>query len=128
MPEPTDEQTPDREVFRFLGWAWDVTKARRLIDDGVGTRVELPVADWARLVGLIAVDPDHAATVNLDQPVVLVDIADTGGLMVGPFVIDGWHRIYRAHREGRSHLPAYLLDPAAEARVRLQTKIRLVEA
>lgn len=125
MSDTTTEQTGDREMFRFLNRAWDITAARQLIENGTGEHVRLPVAGWARLLGLIAIDPARANAVDLGRPVIVAQIPDTGGPLVGPMVIDGWHRIHRAHRDGVEHLPAVLLDADAEASIRLTPTVRL---
>lgn len=125
ISEPTDEHNHERESFRFLNRAWDITAARNLIKNGTGQQRTIRVADWARLLELIAVDPARAEAVDLDQPVIIVPMPDTGGPMVGPMVIDGWHRIYRAHRDGRERLNAVMLPADTEPSIRLEPTIRL---
>jgi hypothetical protein len=125
-----DDRGRKRRVFRFLNKAWDVTSAHDLVEDGAGSQVRLLVADWARLLGVITADPAHAETADLDQPLIVVQIPDCEGPraspVVGPMIIDGWQRVYRASSTGREYLPAVLLDAEHEARIRLTPTIRLV--
>ncbi|MFC4118535.1 hypothetical protein [Nonomuraea zeae] len=68
---------------------------------------------------LIRIDPDHAATVDLTKPLLVVPLPCA--LPPGNrLVIDGWHRIHRALDLRMEKLPAILLDPADERRCRLR--------
>lgn len=107
---------PD-EMFTLLGWAWDVDLATRL-----ARRHPVRPAAIRTLTGvmdLIRIDPDHAATVDLTKPllVVLLPCAPPPG---NRLVIDGWHRIHRALDLGMEELPTVLLDPADERTCRLR--------
>jgi hypothetical protein len=65
------------------------------------------------------IDPDHAATVDLSYPVILLGSRSDMG--VGPGrVIDGWHRIYRAAQLGIAELPAFVITPEDKALIRIE--------
>jgi hypothetical protein len=70
------------------------------------------------VIGLIRVDPAHAATVDLTRPLLVVPLphAPAPG---NRLVIDGWHRIHRALSERLHRLPAVLLDEGDERACRL---------
>lgn len=58
-------------------------------------------------------------TTDLSVPIIVAPIAPESGQDNGSIVIDGWHRIYRARREGRDTLPALLLTPETERTARI---------
>ncbi|WP_147267881.1 ParB N-terminal domain-containing protein [Spongiactinospora rosea] len=107
----------DDEVFTLLGWAWDVALASRL-----ARRHPIRPAAIRTLtgvMGLIRVDPDHAATVDIAKPLLIVPLpyAPPPG---NRLVIDGWHRIHRALDLGLEELPAIFLDLTDERACRLR--------
>lgn len=65
------------------------------------------------------VNPEHAATVDLSRPLLVAHMTDRSGAVVSPMVIDGWHRIWRARKENRAELPAYLLTETMAVDARL---------
>ncbi|RBQ15333.1 hypothetical protein DP939_36445 [Spongiactinospora rosea] len=97
------------EVFHLLAWRWNITAAKGFAA-GRTPKGTLAPAEWAALLSLITIDPDHAANVDLSEPVIAVPVPDAGG----PLVIDGWHRIYKALTTGTDRLPAILLTPEEE--------------
>ncbi|UBU16614.1 hypothetical protein [Nonomuraea gerenzanensis] len=101
-----------REVFRFGFYAWNITAALRIVEGREPDRVN--VKEAATLLWLIYVNESHAATVDLAQPVLLAPFAGAGHIP-----IDGWHRIWKARREGVETLPALALTPEEEFRVRM---------
>ncbi len=68
------------------------------------------------------IDPDHAATVDLTYPVMLLESrsATDGGQ---GRVIDGWHRIYRAAQLGIADLPAVVITAEEEALIRIEPNL-----
>ncbi|MGI5238738.1 hypothetical protein [Dactylosporangium sp. CA-139066] len=103
----------DREVFRFLAWAWDVTAGNAIAADYPVRRTDITVL--AGIAPLIGVNQARAAAADLSRPLLIAPISGTG-----PFVIDGWHRITRALADHITHLPARVLTEADEARIRLR--------
>ncbi|NEB75992.1 hypothetical protein G3I40_12280 [Streptomyces sp. SID14478] len=103
-----------REVFQFLAYRWDVTAA-------LDIAATLPVrrtatAPLAAALPLIRIDPGHAATADLRRPLLLVTVAELDHTQ---FLVDGWHRLFRAVREGHEHLPCHVLNAHQELQVRL---------
>jgi hypothetical protein len=103
----------DRETFRLLGWAWDVTEGHRLSAGYPMRRVDITVL--AGLAGLIAINPAHLDRVDLTRPVLVAPVPELGNL-----VIDGWHRVHRGLRDSITHLPARLLTAGDEQRIRIR--------
>jgi len=102
------------EQFHLLAWRWDVTAAKALAA-GRAPNATLVPADWAGLLRLIRIDADHAATVDLAQPLIAVPIPHDGG----PLIIDGWHRLHQALSTGVEHLAAILLTAEEELACRI---------
>jgi nitrogen fixation protein len=104
----------DREVFQFLAYRWDVTAAQQIA-------AELPVhrfnpQPWFGWLGAIGLDEDHVPTVDLERPLIMVRLREAGGAAM---LIDGWHRLARAQREGITELPVVVLDEDQEYQVRI---------
>ncbi|WP_165964080.1 ParB N-terminal domain-containing protein [Actinomadura sp. KC216] len=104
----------DHEVFQFLSWRWDITKAQEIA-------AELPVQrvdpkPWFGWLGAIALNEDHIPTVALDRPIIAVRLRELDGAAM---IIDGWHRIARAQRDGVTELPIVVLDEDQEYQVRI---------
>jgi hypothetical protein len=102
------------EVYTFLATRWDVGKAHEMIEAGDILREgPLDLSGPVSLLGLHHVDKEYAdklTETDLERPVVLAvqDAPDDSG----PFtmLIDGWHRVWKAHELGRDTLPAVMLD------------------
>lgn len=113
------------EVFTFTWIArrWCIELVRELMEAHPGAATLYQEADitglsgWVRLMG---VDPEHAATVDLSEPLLVVPLRTEDGEDAGPMVINGWHRIHRALKEGRSTLPAVMLSPMIEEAARIE--------
>jgi hypothetical protein len=124
------ENTGEQHFF-FGAWRYDIQFAFALIQAHPRDPVQIDVADWASFYGLDAIgtdripilgpgpdfDPAYALTTDLHVPVILatLDLDDKGR---APLLIDGTHRLYRAHTEHRTHLPAYVLDVAESLAIR----------
>ena len=106
---------PPPQLFDWGGWRWDVEAAQALVAAQPRPAVTIPVPNWAKFLGVMRVEPAHAAGADLAKPVLVVPFL--GGYMI----IDGWHRIWRADVEQVERLPAYVLTAAEEKRVRLLT-------
>jgi hypothetical protein len=102
-----------RELFRFLAFAWDVTQAHRRAADYPIHQVDIAVL--AGFATLIRVNPAHLDQADLSRPILIAPIPEAGNL-----VIDGWHRIHRAVRDGLTHLPARVLTAADEQHIRIR--------
>jgi hypothetical protein len=104
-----------REVFRFLAWAWDVTEGHRRAADYPIRQVNITVL--AGFAQLIRVTPEHLDRVDLTRPILIISTVPE---LAGKLVIDGWHRVHRALRDGLTHLPAWLLTEADEQHIRIR--------
>jgi hypothetical protein len=111
----TTDGYSDRDTFTFGPYAWDVTAALAVAALlGVPERPFL-VESALQLLPFVHVDRDHAAGVDLAEPLLAVPFRPVRS----PLVIDGWHRIWRAHRDGVAELPCRLLTGPQEFKVRL---------
>lgn len=124
------------QTFQFLARSWCISLALELIAtdptaaehtdqaaiDGLDQYLDL-IPDEPHTLRLLVVnvDKDYAACADLTQPIIVVRYLTDAGDDIGLMVIDGWHRVYRARTEGRTHLPAYLLSPDAERAARFPT-------
>ena len=100
------------EVFRFLAWAWDIGQAHRRAADYPVHQVD--IGGLARFASLIRVDPAHVDEVDVAVPILVAPVPELGNL-----VIDGWHRVHRALRDGVTVLPARMLTEADEKQIRI---------
>jgi len=104
----------DHEFFQFLAFRWDVTRAKQI---AANLRVHrMSPQSWFGWLSAIQIDEEYLSRVDLDRPVIAARIREAGG---GAMIIDGWHRIARAQREGVTELPVVLLDEAQEYEVRV---------
>lgn len=60
------------------------------------------------------IDPEHARTVDLSYPVLLLEGEGGKGR-----IIDGWHRIYKASQLGMAELSAVVITAEEESIIRL---------
>lgn len=102
------------EYFQFLAFRWDVTKAQQVARTVPVRRLD--PQPWYRLLSAIRLDEDHIPHADLERPLILVRIREAGGTAL---IIDGWHRLARARRDGATDLPAVLLDEDQEFEVRI---------
>ena len=110
------------EHFLFGAWYFDIQAAQRLITARPRNPVRIDVASWARFYGLDTIGTDripligpgpdfdavYAMTADLEKPLILATL-DVEGQRETPLLIDGCHRLYRAHIEQHTRLPAYAL-------------------
>ncbi|MEU6783455.1 hypothetical protein ABZ912_30030 [Nonomuraea angiospora] len=110
----------ERQIFEALAFIWDVTAALELIQGRQPNR-HINVDDWADLLRFVSIDENHAATVDLTEPVLLAPLPDPSTGQPGmEMPIDGWHRISRALAEGVATLSAIALTPEEERKVRIR--------
>lgn len=104
------------ETFVFARWSWDVVRALEVTRGRVD--MQLPPAAFTQMAGLLVrVDREYAwnADLDLSVPVVLAPMpAATSGLLL----VDGWHRLVRAHMLRRLSLPASVLTEEESLSVR----------
>jgi len=104
----------DREFFDFFHYRWDITKARQ-IADGLPVR-QFNAEPWFGWLGLIWIETDHIAAADLSRPILVALIREMNN---APLIIDGWHRLARAQREGVTTLLVVVLDEDQEYAVRI---------
>ena len=105
------------ETFEWGAYLYDIGRAKREAAARDHERVMIRVASWASLLGVMRIDPTHVPTRPLDEPVLVVRLGDHPETSM---VIDGWHRIAKAHAAGIEGLPGILLDAEAEIAARLR--------
>ena len=122
------------EVFHFVHLRWCVTRAHELLEVHESVAEFHEHAPLARLDNFLPltsaadgfvklvefdVDVEYAMTkTDLSKPIIVVPLS-VRGKPAGAIPIDGWHRIYRALRDERESLPAYLLNSTAEEAIRI---------
>lgn len=114
---PTEMNTGLKETFRVLDRVYDVSKAKTLIGN-IKPKNFLDVKEAKPLFSSVKIDKERAVNpyVDLRVPVILVTISGPDGDLCLP--IDGWHRIYKAHKTGVKRLPAHVLDVDQSEEVR----------
>lgn len=103
-------------MFTFARWQWNVDAAQMLVAAAPRMPEQVPVAELRGLLGLIRVNPDHVAEVDLTQPILLAPLPGDAAERVLP--IDGWHRIAKAVAVGVETLPAVRLTAEESKAVR----------
>lgn len=119
-PIPQGEDIKASVTHRMEG-TWNVTEAQDIVKDRPITDMMFP-AELDSLGKNVTIDEEYAMShSDLNQPVIAVLIH------VGPsqdfFVIDGWHRIFKARQLGVNHLPVHILNEAESERVTLAWKV-----
>ncbi|MFI6909738.1 hypothetical protein ACIBKY_51345 [Nonomuraea sp. NPDC050394] len=107
--------TRRREVFHWGPYAWDVSAAKNIVADRVPIGRVKP-AEWGGFGALVAIDREHAKTVDLTVPLIAVPVPGTHG---SPLILDGWHRLLRSYLDGVDELLTHVLTAAEEAQIRI---------
>lgn len=104
------EMTGEGNFFQFIHAMWDVGHAL-LISEALPT-IDADVSGMFGTLTMIRIDTEYAMTkTDLTQPLIIVRLRDPDdGTDLGPMLIDGWHRLYRAAKEDRPVLPAKILE------------------
>jgi hypothetical protein len=133
-PRPSAAGKP-QQWFTLRPWVFDVTAAIGLLRAAPRPPQPLPVEPWARAYGLLPApgssphtvsligpgpgfDPEYAMTTDLDEPVIIATVTSPAGEAAGPLLIDGCHRLYKAARLSREHLPSFVLTAAETLAIR----------
>ncbi|MFB4284996.1 hypothetical protein ACBJ59_57700 [Nonomuraea sp. MTCD27] len=112
-PEPKRTDRSRLEFFQMLGWSWDITAAKKLTQ-GRAPEGVIVTEWWAAMLNLVAIDAEHAAQVDLSEPLIAATVP-TGGILI----IDGWHRLCKAVTIGLPELPAVVLTAEEERACRI---------
>ena len=115
--------------FQFGPWLFNVNGARAIIAECPRDIKSLPVEPWAHFYGLDNTDDsvslfsvqhldrNYAMTTDLDEPVLVAMLRSSLNKQF-PLLIDGTHRLYRAHVEHVAELPAYVLTAEESLAIR----------
>lgn len=125
MPETHERH----QYFHFGAWLFDVSHALRILAAVPRPVVALAVEPWAQTYGLDdntasllhprdEFDREYAMTTDLTVPVVVASIGVLGEPNPARILIDGMHRLYRAHAEGFTFLPALVLSVEETGQIR----------
>jgi hypothetical protein len=107
-----------REIFTLLHFVYDAAKARALVVDRA-PNTTVAVKDAARWFGMIKINKPWAeAHADLTIPVIGVVRKWRGEHF--HFIIDGWHRLWRAQHEKVELLPMHMLSSSEEKKIRLR--------
>jgi hypothetical protein len=119
---------------------YDIDHAACLLADAPRPARPLPVTAWARALGLdrepgadphtIALigpgpgfDPAYALRTDLAQPVIIATLTPAGQ-RPAPLLVDGMHRLYKAHALGVAELPSWVLTAAETLAIRCPSRPR----
>ncbi|NRQ38433.1 ParB N-terminal domain-containing protein [Nonomuraea sp. NN258] len=112
-PAPGRTDSSRLEFFQMMAWRWDITTAKKLTRDRTPEgRIE--PGEWAGMLQLVAINREHAAQVDLSEPLIVATVPN-GGMLI----IDGWHRLYKALNAGIPELLAVVLTAEEELACRM---------
>ncbi len=111
-------------VTHRMEGTWDVTQAQDIVKDRPVTDMMYP-AELDSLGKNVTIDEEYAmAHSDLTQAVIAVQI------LIGEakdfFVIDGWHRIFKARKLGVESIPVHILNEVDSELVTLSWKVTLL--
>lgn len=122
--------TAPQQHFIFAAWAFSINAAQLLLQSHPREQVQAEITGWAHAFGLHEqpegrfplisgpdLDREYAMSTNLDEPLIFATL-QAAGQAPELLLIDGWHRVYRAHAEQRTHLAAYVLTVAESLAIR----------
>jgi len=118
-----DWDTETSEVFQLASKQWCVRTANRFIRDIPREVQRLPVSSVAQVICFIQIDTEHALSdsIDLSKPCILTPLNGTH------FMIDGWHRVYRAVRDGLEELRCVVLTEEENAECVLEGGLYIAE-
>jgi hypothetical protein len=112
-PEPGPVDSSAVEWFQILAWRWNITVAKQLAQ-GREPHGRLDPGAWEGMLGLIGINTEHAARVDLSEPLIVAPVPN-GGMLI----IDGWHRLHKALNTGVTELYAVVLTAEEELACRI---------
>ncbi len=119
-PIPQGADVAPLVTHRMEG-TWDVTQAQDIIKDRPVTDMMFP-AELDSLGKNVTVDEEYAmAHSDLSSPVIAVQIVI--GDAKDMFVIDGWHRIFKARKLGIETIPVHVLNESESELVTISWKV-----
>ena len=93
------------EIFGFVTTEINVQKVRDILGKLPIEPIEIDVKSWSRFASMVAMETRPDVSVDLRVPVLLIELPGEDG----PLMVDGYHRLEKAEREGISSLRAYML-------------------
>ena len=132
---PRPPAAKPQQWFTLRPWLFDVTVATWLLRAAPRPARPLPVEPWARAYGLLPApggsprtvsligpgpdfDPQYAMTTDLNEPLIIASVTADGTGQPRPLLNDGCHRLYKAARLGREHLPSLMLTAGETLAIR----------
>jgi hypothetical protein len=130
---PARPRPRDPQAYLFGSWAFSIAAARDILAAAPRPPASLPVGPWARAFSF-DLGPGHASllgpgpgfdaayalTTDLAEPVLVATITAAGEEL--PLLIDGTHRLYKAHATGTATLPALVLTAAETLGIRRRVR------
>ena len=123
-----------QQYFVFAAWAFDIDAAQERLKSHPREQIQAEITGWARAFGLHEqpegrfplisgpdLDREYAMTTDTDVPLIFATL-EAAGQAPELLLIDGWHRLYRAHAEQRTHLPAHVLDVEESLAIRCHVR------
>ena len=122
------------EVFSFLAASWDIAYAKNIFSGRKKVVVgEIDVQPWAEMLGREKEDGSYQPGIGTNQkelenepeqfdlefPCIIAQVKNSKGGYF-PMIIDGWHRVARASREGVKKIPCVVLNKNDSRSVRLR--------
>lgn len=107
------------QVFRFLGKAWDIDAAFKILEK---TPRVPQMLDISKSGNFVRTDPEYVASIDPEkaEPVIVGTITVDGEENWLP--LDGYHRIRRARDLGIDELPAYILTKKETDKIEITRK------
>jgi hypothetical protein len=100
----------DDQIFTFCQRHYNITTALRIIEEKPRSPVIYRVSDFSHLASLVDVCPEHAEGVDLTKPCILAaDRFGKDSQDLSAMLIDGWHRLYKARKQGLETISCYRL-------------------
>jgi hypothetical protein len=110
---PGRDRRPHVEFFQMLAWRWNVSAAKKFAR-GREAGCWIDPREWSGMLHLVAIDAEHAANVDMSEPLIMITVPGSGML-----IIDGWHRLYKALDTGVPELSAVILTAEEELACRV---------
>ncbi len=119
-PIPQGADVEPLVTHRMQG-TWDVSQAQEIVKDRPVSDMMYP-AELDSLGKNVTIDEEYAmAHSDLSEPVIAVQVHI--GEAKDFFIIDGWHRIFKARKLGVESIPVHVLNESESERVTLSWKV-----
>ena len=96
------------ETYTFFAWQWNVSRLMDYIEKNQIESEEFPMSQMEGLVkfiqGMVRINEEYLPKVDIRKPGILLDLGKGGNILV-----DGNHRMMRAHQIGAESIPLYCI-------------------